>query len=239
MFSYRAIVCVVVTLPFAGCDRNDTHARPDTAAVTAGAPATRTADPADGSPGTDSLGRAAPVSTGTTTAPAGNDPQAEALDDQQIAAITQAANEGEIAQAKVAQTKARNAKVKAFAAKMIAHHSQAKEKQSKLDVGSTDGPVSKKLQNEGAATLASLNSTPAGPEFDQTYMRAQIDGHQKVLDTINTRLLPSVKNEKLATYVKDLKPTVETHLKEARDIEQLLAPRSLSATAGSGGSPNR
>jgi putative membrane protein len=157
------------------------------------------------------------------------------LSDQQIAAITEAANDGEIAQAKIAQGKARNARIKAFAAKMIAHHGQAKEKQSKLGLAAADSQLSKQLKDDAATTLASLNSATAGAGFDQTYMSAQVAGHQKVLDAINDRLLPNVKDDKLAAYVKDIKPTVEAHLKEARDIEQSLgSDKQAGATAGAG-----
>jgi len=181
----------------------------------------------------DSSGGAGSPVTGSKGASQG--PNNEVLNDQQIAAITEAANEGEIAQAKVAQTKAHNPRVKAFAAKMIAHHGQAKEKQSKLGIATADSQLSKQLKDEAATTLASLNAAAAGAGFDQTYISGQVAGHQKVLDTINDRLLPDAKNDKLLAYVKEIKPTVEAHLKEARDIEQSLTTDKQAGSTGGAG----
>lgn len=240
MLSFKVMAGLAVPLLFIGCARNDVHPTPDTMVANAGASVVGATDtaPLGGSGGSNAptpAGTATSMVTTTSTgaSPAGTSDN-ETLSDEQVAAVTDAANDGEIAQGKTAQGKARNARVKAFAAKMIAHHGQAKEKQSKLGITNADSALSKKLKTDGAATLASLHSTPAGPAFDEVYMKAQIDGHQKVLDTINDRLLPSVRNEKLAEYVKSIKPTVEAHLKEAREIEQSLSTKTDSSNGSNG-----
>ena len=64
-------------------------------------------------------------------------PKVEALSDEQIAAITDAANTAEIEQAKLAESKSKDAGVKRFAAMMIAHHGAAKQKQAKLKIKHT------------------------------------------------------------------------------------------------------
>jgi len=41
-----------------------------------------------------------------------------------------------------------------------------------------------------------------------------------VLDTINDKLLPNVKNPDLKAYLEELKPRVEDHLKQAKVLRQ-------------------
>lgn len=244
MSSFRLVAAVLV-LSSVGCGRNDTHPARETTPTTTTPTTTGTEDRVGSTAAVGSANtggnNGTTGTTGTTTAQAtasataGSNSGSEALNDQQVAAITEAANEGEIAQAKVAQGKARNPRVKAFAAKMITHHGQAKDKQSKLGLSTAESALSKTLKDEATATLKSLNAAPAGADFDRTYIQTQVQGHQKVLDTINDRLLPSVKDEKLAAYVKEIKPTVEAHLKEAREIEQSLPAATSATTSGAGG----
>ncbi|HEX3853442.1 MAG TPA: DUF4142 domain-containing protein, partial [Polyangiaceae bacterium] len=74
---------------------------------------------------------AAPGSMATSAAGAASN-GAVALTDEQIAAVTDDANSAEIEQAKLAEQKAKDPSVQAFASKMVKHHTDAKEKQAKL-----------------------------------------------------------------------------------------------------------
>lgn len=157
-------------------------------------------------------------------------PKPEALNDSQIAAITEAANSAEIAQAKVAQTKAKDPAVKTFAAMMITHHGEAKQKQAKLKLKTEESGVSTALQSDAGATLNAIN-TASGKDFDKTYVAAQITEHQKVLDTINDKLLPNVKDERLKAYLEEIKPTVEQHLKQAKQLQETLDSKNSSVSS--------
>ncbi|HEX2674614.1 MAG TPA: DUF4142 domain-containing protein, partial [Polyangiaceae bacterium] len=79
------------------------------------------------------------------------EPKPEALNDAQIAAITEAVNSAEIAQAKIAQAKSKDAAVKTFAAMMITHHGEAKQKQAKLKLKTEESGVSTALQADSGA----------------------------------------------------------------------------------------
>lgn len=158
-------------------------------------------------------------------------PKPEALNDSQIAAITDAANSAEIAQAKVAQAKAKDPAVKTFAAMMITHHGEAKQKQAKLKLKTEESGVSTALQSDAGATLNALNSS-SGKDFDKTYVAAQISEHQKVLDTINDKLLPNAKDERLKAYLEQIKPTVEQHLKQAKQLQESIDSKNNSSTPG-------
>ena len=71
-----------------------------------------------------------------------------------------------------------------------------------------------------------------GKDFDKAYIAAQIDGHQKVLDTINGKLLPNVKNADLKAYLDEIKPRVEQHLKEAKQLQESFDSKSSTADVG-------
>ncbi|HEY0466479.1 MAG TPA: DUF4142 domain-containing protein [Polyangiaceae bacterium] len=177
---------------------------------------------------------------GTAQTPAGLDiatprteptmTKAEALSDAQIAAITEAANTAEIAQAKLAQAKSKDAGVKAFAAMMLTHHGEAKQKQAKLQLKTEDSGVLTAMHADADATLDALK-TDSTKDFDQAYIVAQISGHQKVLDTITDKLLPNVKDASLRAYLEEIKPTVEAHLKQAKLLQQSFDSKRSSTSA--------
>ncbi|MET0792032.1 MAG: DUF4142 domain-containing protein [Polyangiaceae bacterium] len=169
---------------------------------------------------------AAPASQASPPPAAKVDP----LSDEQIAAITDAANSAEIAQAKLAQAKSKDAGIKRFAAMMISHHGEAKQKQAKLNLKPAESGVSTAMQVDADATMNALKAD-SGKDFDQAYITAQVTGHQKVLDTINDKLLPNVKNAELKAYLEEIKPRVEEHLKQATQLQQSFdSKRSSSAT---------
>ena len=158
-------------------------------------------------------------------------PKIEMLSDDQIAAVTDAANTAEIEQAKLAESKSKDADVKRFAAMMIAHHGAAKQKQAKLKIKPAESAVSTGLQADAASTLDALK-TDKGKDFDKAYIAAQVDAHQKVLDTINDKLLPNVKNADLKAYLDEIKPRVEQHLKEAKQLQENFDSKSSTADVG-------
>ena len=181
--------------------------------------------------------RAAPAPSDSAAAsseppPAAPAPKVEPLSDEQIAAITDAANSAEIAQAKLAQSKSKDEKVKQFAAMMIAHHGEAKQKQAKLKIKPAESGVSTAMQVDADSTLNALKAD-TGKDFDQTYITAQVTGHQKVLDTINDKLLPNVKNPELKAYLEEIKPRVEEHLKKAKALQESFDSKRSSLPSNS------
>ena len=174
---------------------------------------------------------AAPEAKAEAPAPA-PEPKPDPLTDEQIAAITDAANTAEIEQGKLAQGKSKDPGVKRFAAMMISHHGEAKQKQAKLKLKPADSGVSTALKAEAASTLDMLK-TDKGKDFDKAYIAAQVDGHQKVLDTINQKLLPNVKNAELKAYLDEIKPRVEEHLKQAKQLQESVDSKSSAKDTAS------
>jgi putative membrane protein len=162
------------------------------------------------------------VIAGSAVAPA----PAPQLTEPQIAMIAELANSGEIEQGKLAQTKAKSASVKKFAAMMVKHHGEAKAEQAKvfkqLSLMPAQSPDAAALQSDADKALGTLRAAD-GSEFDQAYINAQVDEHQKVLDTLDRKLLPAAKSEDLLTSLKKMRGTVDSHLTEAKSIQAELA----------------
>jgi putative membrane protein len=172
----------------------------------------------------------AQTSTSTESAARGSSsaPAAERLTDRQIAMVTDLANTAEIEQGNLAQGKAKSAKVKKFAAMMVKHHSEAKTEQAKLykelNLTPAASPQGNQLKGDADKIIGALRAAD-GEAFDVEYMNSQVEAHQKVLDTINNELLPAATGEKLKDSLEDMKDTVESHLKEARSIQDDLVKK--------------
>lgn len=148
----------------------------------------------------------------------------EKLGDPEIAQVTEAVNSAEIDQAQLARQKSKNAKVRAFAAMMIEHHGEAKRKQADLKMSTAPSTFSRNLSEESNTTLQTLRNASSA-DFDRTYLQAQVDGHQKVLDALDRDLIPQAQDNRLKGYLAELKPTVERHLEQAKaDLKALSTP---------------
>jgi putative membrane protein len=150
-----------------------------------------------------------------------------ALTDAQIVAIVTAANLGEVDQAHVALPKATGDRVKSFAQHMVKDHTKAGKEladlASKESIVGEDSDTRRKVDGDGKAVLSRLQSTPAGADFDRKYMDTQIEEHQDLLTELDTRLIPSAKDDALVSLLKKVRAKVADHLKMARDIESSLS----------------
>ena len=144
----------------------------------------------------------------------------------QVAMITDLANSSEIEQAKLAQSKAKAANVKKFAAMMIKHHTDAKTDQAKLykklNLTPTQSQDATLLKDDANNTLGSLRGS-SGSAFDVAYIDSQVAAHQKVLDALDQKLIPAASDQDLVAELKKMRETVESHLKEAKSIQAGLA----------------
>ena len=163
--------------------------------------------------GTDEPGMGDDITTPGVAAPA--------LSDSQIAGITSAVHSSEIEQAQLAQTKSKDPHVLSFASMMINHHTQAKQQEQAMGMSTAASPVLQTLSSQGRQTMATLQDK-TGKDFDRAYLQAQIEQHQTVLDTIDRQLLPSAKNPQLRSHLQGMRPTIEQHLKAAKDAQQAL-----------------
>jgi putative membrane protein len=118
---------------------------------------------------------------------------------------------------------------------MIKHHGDAQKKQDKLvkklGLTSEESPLLSELQT-GARTTTDQLQTATGTDFDVAYVNAQVQAHQQVLDAIDNRLMPSATDADLKAMLTELRPTIESHLEEARKLSS-----ELSAAPASGPTP--
>jgi putative membrane protein len=147
------------------------------------------------------------------------------LTDPQIAAITDAANKGEIEQAKLAVRKAKDPQVKQFAQMMIDHHGAEQKKEQQLATSLSLQPettqASTQLQTDSQNAISSLTSQ-TGADFDKAYIDLQVKEHKDVLDAIDNKLIPNAKNPQLKQALTDFRPKVQEHLQKATEIQQKL-----------------
>lgn len=174
-----------------------------------------------------STGSTGSMGAGSSTGGAmGGSATASTFNDAEIAAIVASVHTGEVEQGKAAQKKANNPKVKAFAAKMVTHHTSANTKQAdllkKLKMISSENATSRELASEGANTLSSLNAM-SGADFDRSYIDAQVKEHQKALTMFDNQLIPQAQNSELKQMLQTVRSTVDSHLREAMDLQKTLA----------------
>jgi putative membrane protein len=166
------------------------------------------------------------------TLPAASKP--DTLTDEQIAAITDAANTAEIEEGKLARLKSKDAAVQKFAARMIAAHEEAKKNQDKLKLPTAESALGNTLGTEAASTMSALKGAEA-KDFDRAYIEAQVRAHQKLLDALNDQLIPDVKNPDLKAYLSQIQPHVARHLKEAQELQHALPGKAASVAASNTG----
>jgi putative membrane protein len=183
-------------------------------------PGPGTSAPSATTPPTTDMGSSETSSAAPASAPA------TTLTDAQIAAVVETANKGEIEQAKSALKKSRNARVRQFAQHMVTDHGAAMSDQKTLDqkngITPQDSDVSDGIKSNGEKVMSQLNSS-AGDGFDKAYINAQVDEHQKVLDTLDNKLIPQVQNADLKSLLEKVRAKVAGHLKMAQDVQASLS----------------
>jgi putative membrane protein len=180
-------------------------------AGTGGVPATQ----GSGGRGTPAAG------SGGATAVAGSGPSAASLSDAQIAAVTTAANTGEIALGNIAVSRATLPVVRDFAQEMITMHGAAQDRSAtllqSLGITPVQNNLSTTLEQDAQRVAVSLQSA-LGTDFDLAYIRSQVDIHTQVLEIFDTVLLPSVTELALRTDLTLARGDVQRHLTEAQAL---------------------
>lgn len=149
-------------------------------------------------------------------------PPATTLTDSQIVGVLRTANDGEIEAGQLAKTLASNAKVADFGDMMVKAHGDANEKLNtcaqKTEIMPTDSALSAQLKTEHTQLMDRLSQLK-GAEFEREYMKAMVEGHEKVLKMLDEQLIPNAKNDELQALVKEMRPEVAKHLQHARDLQ--------------------
>ena len=143
--------------------------------------------------------------------------------DGQILAFAGAANRGEIAEGKLAETKATNAKVKAFARQMVTDHTKMLTegttfaKKNNITPDSTKNDVMD-LQKDALDEMKDLQTKPKGADWDKNFIDKEIDGHKKVLDKLQNAQ-NSTTNAQLKEMLTKATAKVQEHLQKAQALK--------------------
>ncbi len=147
------------------------------------------------------------------------------LADPQIAQIALSANSGDSARGKIAEQKATNAQVKAFAREMVTDHSGLNKKAVALAKKLNVTPQQSAADSDLVSKVTSMNNDlqgKTGKDFDKTYMDQEVQIHQLVLDDLDKNLIPAAQNAELKQLLQTARGVVQGHLQKAQQIQGTL-----------------
>jgi putative membrane protein len=176
--------------------------------------------------------------------PAGTFGTVEEVRNNQRQFLTKAmdGNMTEVELGRMAQNQAASPEVKAFAAMMVADHSNALD--ALKPIANRQGTPMVAQLDEEHRELRDKLAQLRGAEFDREYMRAMVDGHEKMVDLLQLRanedrfgddkgaVTPEKTNDPMAmeinAWAAKALPTTRHHLEEAKRINDSLGDRQTS-----------
>ena len=148
------------------------------------------------------------------------------LTDPQIAHIVVTADDLDIANAKQALAKSKNAEVQRFAHRMIADHGsvtdQAVALAKKLKITPEDNPTSKSLKDAQDANRTKLDAL-SGAAFDKAYADNEAAYHKVVDDALSNTLIPDAQNAELKSLLESGLKIFQDHLRDAQNMVKQLS----------------
>lgn len=202
-----AAIALGLGVALAACGENR-DGREDGTATTDTAGGTVATTPATGGAGTGSM-------EATSEAP---------RSDSDIMTMITHSNDAEVSSSRLAQAKATNAQVKAFARQMVTEHT-AMQKEGQQ--------IGKSLAMEGTGTQASQDKMEhkmddlsslegkSGADFDRAYMDMQVQAHERTLSELQ-QYQGMAQNAELKQMISKAIPAVQGHLQKAQQLRQQL-----------------
>ena len=132
-----------------------------------------------------------------------------------------AANGGmaEVALGKLAEGKAVNAKVKEFAAMMVADHTKANDELMAL-AQSKNITLPQAVSSDKQATMDNLTKK-SGSDFDKAYVDQMVDDHKKTISLFEDAS-KNAKDADIKAFVDKTLPTLRTHLEHVNAIHDSM-----------------
>lgn len=141
--------------------------------------------------------------------------QSPAASDARFAKNAAEGGMAEVKLGELAEEKAGSEAVKSFGKRMVDDHSKAGEKlKATAQSENIDLPTELKPADQAAYDRLSKLS---GTEFDRAYMQMMVKDHEEDVSEFK-REAASGRNQALKDFAAQTLPTLEDHLKEARDI---------------------
>jgi putative membrane protein len=132
-------------------------------------------------------------------------------------------NDAEIEIGQLAQTKATDAGVRAFAQRIVTDHRALKTEVTngakQLSISPTMPADDDDLRDEHQKAMKELNDKAKGKEFDEEFLEHEIDMHKKALDAIDEAIGRS-ENAELRPLLEKAKAGVQSHLTMAQELEK-------------------
>jgi putative membrane protein len=143
-----------------------------------------------------------------------------------VVGFAETANSGEVTLGRLAQKKATNPAVKAFAREMVTDHSamlaDTKKLATKLKVTpDTASDDVRDLMNSGHDAVKELTDKKADADWDKNYMDKMVNDHQKVLDKLNDARKNTTDADVQAALDKSI-AKVQDHLTKAQNTRSKL-----------------
>ncbi|RYZ99945.1 MAG: DUF4142 domain-containing protein [Sphingobacteriaceae bacterium] len=144
-----------------------------------------------------------------------------AADEDDAKFAVDAANGGmaEVALAKLAEGKAVNAKVKEFAAMMVADHTKANDELMAL-AQAKNITLPQAVSTEKQAVMDDLTKK-SGSEFDKAYVDQMIDDHKKTISMYEDAS-KNLKDADMKAFVDGKLPTIKAHLEHVTAIHDSM-----------------
>ncbi len=83
-------------------------------------------------------------------------------------------------------------------------------------------PLSRTIATAGATNLQVLQGVNAGPQFDQTYMDAQIGAHRYALGQVDRMIAQGGVTDEMMATMRAMRAAIATHLEQAQAIRGRL-----------------
>lgn len=191
-------------------------------------PSATTSAPEPGTPPTSTADNTPPSGATSMQDGAANGQTVSPLTDDQILGVIRSADQGEIEQARLAESRTKDHRVRKFAEMMIHDHTDADAKAEKIarsdNLSFAPSQTQTSLETDAHGATSSLQSQ-TGTDFDRQYADTQVKEHQSVLDLIDQKLLPAASDPKVKDYLTAVRGKVAMHLQQARELQSKLQQR--------------
>ena len=135
------------------------------------------------------------------------------------------ANDGTIALAKLAQSKATSPEVKALAGKALEGHNELGRKAMDLAAQLNLTPVvpsaDESLTENNRKWMDDLNQKQAGKDWDKAYLEYEIDRHETILDEVKDALSREQRPE-VRAFLDEVRTHIEGHIPAYKDVVNKL-----------------
>jgi putative membrane protein len=156
--------------------------------------------------------------------PAETTAAATPLTDPNIVFVLHAANAGDSARGKLAETKGTSADVKSFGKLMVGEHHALNEQgdalAKKLSVTAV-APANDQSEAQARMEMDSLTALAKGAAWDKAYIAYEVGYHQALKD-MATKALAQAQNAELKALITKAAPIIQSHLDKAQAIQTKL-----------------